>query len=114
MYDKKNIFAKIIEKKLPSTIIYEDDKILAFNDVAPCAPVHIIVVPKGEFIDYSHFIEQSTPEDVAYFFTKLYEIAKASCGTNFRLCTNNGPKAGQTIFHFHAHILGGGELGGMI
>ena len=113
MYDKKNIFAKIIEKKLPSVIIYEDNKIIAFNDAVPLAPIHILVVPKGEFIDYSHFIEQNSPDDIAYFFTKLYEIAKASCGGNFRICTNNGRRSGQTIFHFHVHIIGGAELGGM-
>ncbi len=113
MYDKKNIFAKIIEKNLPAKIIYEDDKIMAFNDAYPIAPVHILVVPKGEFIDYSHFIEQSSSEDIAYFFTKLYEIAKASVGGNFRICTNNGPRSGQTIFHFHAHIIGGADLGAM-
>lgn len=114
MYDKKNIFAKIIAKNIPTNTIYEDDKILAFNDIAPLAPVHILVIPKGEFIDYSHFIEQSSAEEIAYFFTKLYEIAKASCGGNFRICTNNGPKSGQTIFHFHAHIMGGRNLGSMI
>lgn len=113
MYDKKNIFAKIIEKNLPASIVFEDDKIMAFKDMYPVAPVHILVVPKGEFIDYSNFIQQASKEDVANFFTKLYEIAVSACGNNFRICTNNGPSSGQTIFHFHAHIIGGKELGAM-
>jgi len=111
MYDKKNIFAKIIEKKLPSTIVYEDDSIMAFKDTMPIAPIHIIVIPKGDFIDYSYFIKQSSKEEIAYFFTKLYEIAHKECGGDFRICTNNGPKSGQTIFHFHAHIISGKNLG---
>ncbi|MGV2432894.1 MAG UNVERIFIED_CONTAM: HIT domain-containing protein [Rickettsiaceae bacterium] len=114
MYDKKNIFAKIIEKNIPADIVFEDDKILAFNDIAPLAPIHILVIPKGEYKDYSDFMAKASTEEIGYFFKKLYEIAKKYCGEDFRLCTNNGQKAGQSVFHFHMHILGGKILGEMV
>lgn len=114
MYDKKNIFAKIISKEIPADIIYEDDRIMAFKDISPLAPVHLLVIPKGEYIDFTDFIEKAKPHDISYFFRKLSEIGEANCGEHFRICSNNGAWAGQTVFHFHMHILGGRNLGGMI
>ena len=113
MYDKNNIFAKIIAKEIPSKLIYEDDQIIAFHDIHPVAPVHALVIPKGQYIDYSHFMEAAPPEIQLYFFKKVASLAKELCGEHFRLCANNGAMSGQTIFHFHMHIIGGKQLGGM-
>jgi histidine triad (HIT) family protein len=116
MYDTNNIFAKIIRGEMPSSKVYEDDKILAFHDISKAAPTHVLVIPKGEYIDYSDFITKASKEDVAHYFTKINEIA-LSLGLaehGFRLCSNNGAKSGQSVFHFHTHVLGGAKFGGVV
>lgn len=115
MYDKENIFAKIINKQLATSIVYEDDNILAFNDIQPVAPVHIIVIPKKEYTDYSDFIVKASPEEIKNYFTKITEIIKKTGLTDkdYRLVTNKGQGAGQTIFHFHFHIISGRDITGL-
>ena len=71
MYNKENVFAKIIGKNLPAEIIYEDAQILAFKDIAPVAPVHIIVIPKNEYIDYTDFISKASIDEIKHFFIKF-------------------------------------------
>lgn len=107
-YDSNNIFCKIINKELPAKIIYEDDKILAFNDISPKAPIHILIVPKGEFISFDDFVEKSTNEDVAIFFKTVQKIAKDNglSNTSYRIVGNCGEKAGQVVPHFHIHLMG--------
>lgn len=116
MYNKENIFAKIINKDLPAEVIYEDDKILAFKDIMPVAPVHIIVIPKNEYIDYADFISKASESEIKHFFAKIAEIANEAGldKDGYRLITNKGKKSGQTIFHFHFHIIGGEKLIGLI
>jgi len=113
MYDPNNIFAKIIRKEIPSQLIYEDDYLLAFHDMHPVAPVHVLVIPKGPYKDYSNFVTTASSEMQSHFFKQVNVIARDLCDANFRLCTNNGPMSGQTIFHFHMHIIGGKQLGGL-
>jgi len=115
MYDKKNLFAQIINKKLAANIVYEDDNVLAFHDIQPVAPVHIIVIPRKEYIDYSDFIAKATPEEVKNYFTKITEIVKkvGLANNDYRLVTNKGQSAGQSIFHFHFHIIGGRDIRGL-
>ncbi|MDD2839924.1 MAG: histidine triad nucleotide-binding protein [Rickettsiales bacterium] len=107
-YDENNIFQKIIRKELPSTIIYEDDKILAFNDINPKAPVHILVVPKKNYISFDDFAEQASNNEISYFFKKVQEIAKNQglSDKSYRIVGNCGEEAGQIVHHFHIHILG--------
>ena len=112
MYDSNNIFAKIIRKEIPSKLIYEDDFLLAFNDIHPVAEIHILVVPKGEYIDYTDFTLNAPAEIQMHFFKQVATLAQQLCGPNFKLCTNNGPMSGQTVMHFHMHILGGKYLKG--
>jgi diadenosine tetraphosphate (Ap4A) HIT family hydrolase len=112
MYDKNNIFARIIRKEIPSKLLYEDEIMIAFNDINPVAPVHVLVVPKGEFKDYTDFVTNAPHEVQITFFQNVAKIAKSLCDDNFKLCTNNGPKSGQTVFHFHVHIIGGGVFVG--
>lgn len=116
MYNKENIFAKIINKNLPAEVVYEDEQVLAFKDIAPVAPVHIIVITKNEYIDYTDFISQASVEEIKHFFAKISDITnKAGLDKDgYRLITNKGEKSGQTIFHFHFHIIGGKKLIGLI
>jgi histidine triad (HIT) family protein len=115
-YDPQNIFAKIIRGEIPCSKVYEDSKILAFNDISKAAPSHILVIPKGEYISFADFAANAEAQEIVSFFKKVSEIA-ASLGldkTGYRLITNNGSDASQTVAHFHIHILGGKKLGGLI
>ena len=112
MYNKDNIFAKIIKGQLPAKKVYEDDKILALHDIHPVAPTHILVLPKGEYIDFTDFIMKASSEDVQHYFNKIAEIIK-ELGleeNSYRLVTNKGSQSGQSVFHFHTHIISGRRL----
>lgn len=107
-YDENNIFYKILKKEVPASVVYEDEKVLAFNDINPKAPVHILVIPKGNFVSFDDFVEKSSDKDVAYFFKKVQEIAKSQGLSNasYRVVGNCGEGAGQIVPHFHFHIMG--------
>jgi diadenosine tetraphosphate (Ap4A) HIT family hydrolase len=111
-YDVNNIFAKIIRGEILSNKVYEDDEILAFDDIVKLAPVHILVIPKGQFISFADFVLKAGDKKMIDFFKKVREIATSlgldNCG--YRLITNNGINASQTVLHFHIHILGGKKL----
>ena len=115
-YDKNNIFAKIIRGEIPAQKIYEDENILAFYDISKASPIHVLVIPKGEFIDFIDFTTKENPFEVANFFKKVAEIAKdlKVDESGFRMITNNGSDAHQTVKHFHVHILAGKKLGPLI
>ena len=112
MYDINNIFAKILRKEIPCELVYEDDKVLFFNDVIPQAKIHILAIPKKEVIDFSDFILRSDQETVQYFFSKIYDVVEelALDQSGYRLVTNNGKDANQEVLHFHVHILAGENL----
>ena len=111
MYDKNNVFAKIINKEIPAKIIYEDEQILSFDDINKKAVVHAIVIPKAQFISYQDFIANSNSEQISYFFKKIDEIAKIlNINDSYRLLTNHGNAMGQDVFHFHVHLMGGGLI----
>lgn len=115
-YDKNNIFAKIIRGEIPAKKVYEDENILAFYDISKASPIHVLVIPKGEFIDFIDFTTKENPLEVANFFKKVAEIAKdlKVDESGFRMITNNGSDAHQTVKHFHVHILAGKKLGPLI
>lgn len=104
------IFKKIIDKEIPAKIVYEDDKCLAFHDVAPQAPIHILVIPKITDLDKLSSANDSHQELLGHLLLKAKDIAKDLNLENFRIVINNGEKAGQTIFHLHLHILGGRSM----
>ena len=116
IYDKNNIFAKIIRGEIPAKKVYEDDDVLAFYDISKASPVHVLVIPKGEFIDFVDFIANETPQKVANFFQTIAKISQdlKIIDAGFRLITNNGSDAHQTVKHFHVHILAGKKLGPLI
>jgi len=115
MYDKNNIFQKIINKDIPADIIYEDDKVLAFKDVNPAAPFHALLIPKNKNLSFNDFVNEDV-ELIAYFFQKARQIAVENGldKSGYRLITNHGDDAMQTVHHFHLHILGGKKLGPLI
>ena len=115
MYDENNIFAKIIRKEIPCDLVYEDDKVLFFNDINPQAKIHVLGIPKIPVINLRDFISNSDKDTIKYFFDKVSEIVN-SLGldkSGYRLITNDGKNANQEVAHFHIHILGGENLGGL-
>ena len=115
-YDKNNIFARILRKELPAEVVYEDDYALAFHDINPKAPIHVLVIPKGEYISFFDFAENASP-DVVQGFTKAIHRVIQSLDLQkegFRLLSNNGVHGGQEVPHYHVHIFGGRPLGQMI
>ena len=100
------IFCKIAAKQLPASIVYEDDKVLAFNDIAPQAPVHILVIPKIHIASLSALKDYRVLEDIFKAVNKL-AVEKGIDQTGFRTVINNGRAAGMAVDHLHVHLLGG-------
>lgn len=115
-YDSSNIFARIIRGELPCDKVYEDDRILAFRDISPLAPVHILVIPKESYVSMDDFTAKAPAETVAHFFKTVGDIAREQ-GVDkggYRLIANHGADANQEVPHFHFHIIGGKYLGAMM
>ena len=105
------LFCKIVRGEIPSTKVYEDEKVLAFRDIAPMAPTHILVIPKTHIADVNG-INGENAALVAHIFTLIPQIAAAEGLTGgYRVVSNCGADAGQTVPHLHFHILGGRTLG---
>jgi histidine triad (HIT) family protein len=116
LYDSNNIFAKILKKEIKANIRYEDENILAFDDISKTTPIHVLVIPKGNYINYLDFTTNAPAEIISNFFIKVGEIAKdlKIDQSGFRFITNNGNDAHQTVKHFHVHLLAGKKLGPLI
>ena len=106
------LFCKIIEGAIPSSKVYEDDMCLAFRDINPQAPTHILVIPKVHIACLDEITAENS-KYVAHIFECIPKIAAAEGITDYRVLTNNGADAGQTVRHLHFHILGGRVLGAM-
>ena len=105
------LFCKIIAGSIPSTKVYEDDAILAFRDIAPQAPCHVLIVPKAHIADCDDVTADNSAV-IAHIFAKIPEIAKAEGLVNgYRVVSNCGADAGQTVQHLHFHLLGGKTMG---
>jgi len=115
-YDSNNIFAKILRGEIPCKKIYEDEFALAFHDIHPQAPVHILVIPKGPYISKDDFIATASDEEIAGYERGIGKVLQASglMSEGYRLISNNGVNGGQEVPHYHVHILGGRELGPML
>ncbi|MBO7253378.1 MAG: histidine triad nucleotide-binding protein [Oscillospiraceae bacterium] len=104
------LFCKIIAGEIPSNKVYEDETVLAFRDIAPQAPTHILVIPKAHIADCNGITEENSAV-IAHIFTVIPQIAKAEGLDNgYRVVSNCGSDAGQTVHHLHFHILGGKQL----
>lgn len=108
IYDHNNPFAKILRGELSCKFVYEDDTTKAFWSISPVAPVHILIVPKGLYIDYSDFLSHASDLEIASFFKTVAKIPNImNLNNGYRIVINKGEDGGQTVFHFHAHVLGG-------
>jgi len=108
----QTLFEKIVARELPATIVYEDDRVMAFRDIRPQAPTHVLLIPKKPIAR----VAEAGPEDqelLGYLLLKAGEVAgRLGLGkSGFRLVFNNGPDAGEAVPHLHCHILGGRHLG---
>lgn len=115
-YDDQNIFAKILRGEIPCDKVYEDEYVLAFNDIAPQAPVHILVIPKGPYISIDDFGRDASAEEVKGFYAAVSKIAEEAgvAAEGFRAIANTGDHGGQEVPHYHLHLLGGKKIGPMV
>ncbi len=119
-YDSDNIFAKILRGEIPNDTVMETEHSLAFRDIAPAAPEHILVIPKKAYVNFDHFGAKATDAEIVDFTRTVAKItlelgvAQAAGGEGYRLITNAGPHGVQDVPHYHMHILGGRRLGRMI
>lgn len=104
------LFCKIAAGEIPSTKVYEDDMILAFEDIAPQAPVHVVIIPKAHIAENAAGIDKSNSAVIAHIYEAVPQIAAKKGLTDFRVITNCGHGAGQTVYHLHFHLLGGKTL----
>lgn len=107
----KTLFEKIIAREIPAKIVFEDDKVLAFHDIKPQAPVHVLIIPKKPIVR----VGEAAPEDhqvLGHLLIKAAEVAKqlGLSKSGYRLVFNNGPDAGEAVPHLHCHILGGRKM----
>ena len=115
-YDESNVFAKILGGDLPCKKVYEDDWALAFHDINPLAPVHILVVPKGSYVSWDDFSANASDEEIAGFVRAVGKVARDQqlVVQGYRLLANTGKRAGQEVPHLHVHVFGGQPLGPML
>ena len=111
-YDSNNVFAKIIRKEIPTEIMYEDEYAMAFKDINPKAPVHILVVPKAMAVNFADFIAHSSDAEISGYMRAIVKVAEEAglAENGYRLVFNTGHDAGQEVPHLHVHILGGKKL----
>jgi histidine triad (HIT) family protein len=115
-YDPANTFARILRGEIPCRKVYEDEHVLAFHDINPQAPVHILVIPKGAYVSLDDFSAQASDAEIAAFLRAVGEIARAQevADSGYRILANHGADAHQEVPHFHVHLFGGRRLGRMI
>jgi histidine triad (HIT) family protein len=115
-YDPSNVFARILRGELPCNKAYEDEHALAFHDITPLAPVHVLVIPKGAYRSLDDFSAQASTEEIAGFFRAVGAVARqlGLVADGYRLLANTGVDANQEVSHFHVHLFGGAPLGGML
>lgn len=115
-YDDSNIFARILRGELPCRKVYEDDHVLAFEDIHPLSPTHILVIPKGAYVSWDDFSEKAPDEEIAAFVRAVGRIAREAglVGDGYRVLANVGMNSGQEVPHLHAHIFAGRPLGPML
>jgi diadenosine tetraphosphate (Ap4A) HIT family hydrolase len=107
-YDRNNIFAKILRGEAPCAKVYEDEYALAFKDIYPKAQVHVLAIPKGEYVSLTDFSRSAPPDMVAGFWRAVTKVAEQlGVAGGYRIGSNVGPGGGQVVFHFHVHILSG-------
>lgn len=118
-YDDQNIFAKILRGEIPNTTVLETAHSLAFRDLYPQAPVHVLVIPKGAYVSYDHFAAEASDAEIIDYTRAIGEVCRSegvdmAAGEGFRLISNAGTHGVQEVPHLHVHILGGRVMGRMV
>jgi diadenosine tetraphosphate (Ap4A) HIT family hydrolase len=115
-YDDANIFARILRGEIPSRKVYEDEYALAFHDINPQAPVHILVIPKGAYVSWDDFSARAPDQEIAGFVRAVGHVAREQglVAPGYRLLANAGLNSGQEVPHLHVHLFGGRGLGPML
>ena len=119
-YDEQNIFARILRGEIPNNTVLETEHSLAFHDIGPQAPVHVLVIPKGAYVNYDHFAAEASDAEIADYtraigdVCRLVEVAPGNQGGGYRLISNAGEAGVQEVPHLHVHVLGGRVLGRML
>jgi len=115
-YDPNNIFARILRGEIPCKKVHEDAHTLAFHDIAPQAPVHVLVIPKGAYVSLADFTARAPAEEQAAFLRAVGEVARQLGleAAGYRVLSNMGQHGGQEVPHLHVHIFGGRPLGRML
>ena len=119
-YDDQNIFAKILRGEIPNRTVLETEHTLAFEDILPQAPVHVLVIPKGAYVNFDHFGADASPAEIVDFTRTVaricaeHGVAPGGAGAGYRLIANTGESGAQEVPHMHVHILGGRRLGRML
>lgn len=115
-YDPENIFAKILRGEIPNKTVLETDHSLAFYDIYPQAPIHVLIIPKGPYVTYDHFASEASDAEIIDYTRTIAKVCEMMEVANdgFRLISNAGEAAIQEVPHLHVHILGGRNLGRML
>lgn len=115
-YDQNNIFARILRGEIPAKRIYDDEYALAFHDINPIAPAHILVIPKGAYVSWDDFSAHASDAEIAGFVRAVGKVARDAglVEGGYRLLANAGPDSGQEVPHLHVHIFAGRSLGPML
>ncbi|MDG1352465.1 MAG: histidine triad nucleotide-binding protein [Sulfitobacter sp.] len=118
-YDDQNIFAKILRGEIPNTTVLETEHALAFRDLYPQAPTHVLVIPKGPYVSYDHFAAEASDAEIVDFTRAVGEVCRMEgvtldAGDGFRMISNAGEHGVQEVPHLHVHILGGRRMGRMV
>jgi len=115
-YDPNNIFARILRGDIPCNKVFENEHVLAFRDIHPQAPVHVLVIPKGAYVDMDDFTARASADEIAALMRATGEIARAEgiAQSGYRVLSNCGANGGQEVPHLHLHLVGGRTLGRML
>ena len=115
-YDDSNIFARILRGEIPAKTVYEDDYALAFHDIQPRAPIHILVIPRGPYVSWDDFSAKASEAEIAGFIRAVGKVARDNdlVAPGYRLLANTGRHGGQEVPHMHVHLFGGRPLGPML
>lgn len=115
-YDDDNIFARILRGEIPCDKVYEDDHVLAFRDINPRAPIHVLVIPKGAYVDWDDFAHNASDAEIAAWVRAAARVARelGLRDDGYRVLANIGEHGGQEVPHLHLHIFGGTHLGWMV
>jgi len=115
-YDDQNIFAKILRGEIPNSTVIENEQALAFRDIAPAAPTHVLVIPKGKYVTFRDFARDGSKEEHSAFISAVADVVEAEglSEDGYRLIVNNGPNGRQEVSHIHMHVVGGRDVGPML